>query len=268
MLKFTRTKNQIVLGAGRLYFARQAADGSLGGEIELGDTPGFGITIDSQGVEVWDSDEAEQQKLAEPTARVDRSASITTQNVSMENLAIFLRGDASELSQSSDTVLAEPIAGVQPGRWYQLGQDDDNPTGVRSVSAVVVSDGDVTTYDAVDADGVGDYVVDAARGRIYIMPGGAIAADDDIEVDYEVAATTRDHLLTSTTGPVRGALRYIADDTEGPNRDLYAPLTEIRANGEMALKSRQQNTQIQLQAVFLKGADRAALYLDGQAVAA
>jgi hypothetical protein len=254
--------SKYILGAGKLYFDPENSNGDLTGEIYLGDTPGFEMPVSSDIIDTWSSDGkvAEREDLA--VTRIVRNATLRCKNISMYNLSLFVIGDHSTLAEAGGAVTDEAVNGVQQGRYYQLGVTSSNPTGVRTISAVTVTGAGGTPSYAVDTD----YTVDLALGRIYIVPGGSIADDANILVDYTKTAENRDHVAASDLGAKYGALRYIADNTRGPNRDLYVPRLLLRPDGSLAFKSRENYMEMQFQAEFLKRDSLAQAYIDGRAV--
>ena len=95
-----------------------------------------------------------------------------------------------------------------------------------------------------------DYRLDAAHGRLYIAPGGAVADGTDLAVDYTAAAPARARVLaTGAPAPTRAAIRYIEDAPGGEGRHLYAPLCVIAGSGDLTLMSgRDAEQQLQLTA--------------------
>lgn len=231
----------IVLGAGHIYFDIEDANGNLTGERYIGDTPGFSLNVESENLQTYSSDGPIAELLSDVATQVSRTTNITCRNISTSNLAMFLIGDESEVSQNSDPVVDEAINGVQQGRWYQLGQTTSDPTGARDVSNVVVEDdsGTPTTF-VLDTD----YNLDLDLGRVYIIPGGGIADDTNLVIDYDKAAVTFDQISTNNLGAKVGALRFIAANTDGANRDLYVPKITMRPSGEFAMKSRSEVQQM------------------------
>lgn len=256
--------DEIILGSGYVFFDPEDSTGALTGERYFGQTPGFSVNIQTPNrVQVYSSDSPLEELLVDIASRVDRNATLQVRNIELANLALFVIGSSASQSTSAGSVTAEAVNGVKQGRWYQLGASDTHPAGVRKITTVVVKDAVPTTY-TVDTD----YKVDLDLGRIYIVEGGTIADDTDLAVDYATTAVTWDEIKTNNLGAQYGALRYIADNTEGPNRDLYAPRVLLAPNGEFALKSRSDVQQMEFQASFLQrtvgSTKRAALYIDGR----
>ena len=252
-----------VLGAGKLYFDAFDANGNVTGERYLGDTPGFEVTIETENLEKWGSDSAIAEKLKDVTTQVTRNTTIQCDNISDDNLELFVIGDLQTVSSSAASVEDESLGTVLASRYYQLGVSASVPTGVRDIENVVVHDGST----AATAYTLGtDYTVDLTLGRIHVLPDGALAGNAAF-VDYDTTAGSRTQVLSSDTAPQSGALRFIADNTEGDNRDLYAPNVQLRPNGAMAFKSRDTWQQMQFVAELLVSGQKSAVYIDGRQVA-
>lgn len=252
-----------VMGAGRLYFAPEdPVTGLALDERYLGDTPGFEVQIESTTVPKFSSDGPTEELVDQANTRTVRNSQIQVENIDDDNLGLFFQADQSTVTGAGGAVTDEAINGVKQDRYYQLGQSNANPTGERDVSAVTVTDdsGSPVTFTVTD-----DYTVDAALGRIYIVPGGAITDGTNLRVDYTQASTARSRLASNDNGPVRGALRFIADNTRGTNRDLYAPRAQLTPNGPLPFKSRDTWQQLQLATAFLKKDPLEQVYIDGRA---
>lgn len=83
---------------------------------------------------------------------------------------------------------------------------------------------------------VGNYTVDLARGRIYILETSPDVADgDDLEVQYDLGTSTRTTIIDDNTG-AEGCLRFIANNAKGTDKDYFWPRVKITPNGEYPLK--------------------------------
>lgn len=255
------TAQNIVLGAGYLFFDIEDENGNLTGERYLGDTPGFSLNVTSENLQVMSSDGPVAEPLADIATQITRSAQITARNIDGANLAAFIIGDVGEATQSSGTVADEKIT-VQPGRWYQLGATASNPIGARNVSAVTVKKGTSPTF--VKGD---DYDLDEALGRIYIIPSGDIEADDELTIGYTKSALTFEQVVSNNLGAKTGALRYIADNTEGINRDMYIPKATLRPSGELPTKSRTEPQQMVFEVGIGTREGLPQLYINGRPAA-
>ena len=181
-----------------------------------------------------------------------------------DNLDLFLIGDKSTLSTTSGPVTADPINGgngVLQGHWYQLGVDASQPAGVRNISALAIKDSVPTTY-TLDTD----YKEDLVNGRIYIIPGGGIADDTVITADYTEATTSWEQVSSNNLGAKTGALRYVAANTAGENRDVFLPSVVMKPSGSLSFKSRDTVQQMDFEIGIKKPSDaREAVYVNGRA---
>ena len=83
----------IVLGAGRIYFELENANGVLaGGERYIAETPGFSITVTPEVLEDWSSDGRIAEKLLDITTQVNRGGTLTVKDVDISNIALFVAG--------------------------------------------------------------------------------------------------------------------------------------------------------------------------------
>jgi len=251
------TSRNIVLGSGRVYFD----DGT--GELYLAETPGFSLQITEEAFEVLSDDGPVAEPLLNKTTKVSRNFTLSTKNIIDAALAMFVIGDVAAKTTTSAPVTAKPInggVGVKQGKWYQLGVDANNPAGIRKVTAVAIKAG-ATTH-VLNTD----YVLDTDLARIYIVPGGGIADNTVITSDYSTSAVSWSEITSNDLGAKTGALRYIADNTAGENRDLFIPSCVMGPNGEAAFKSRKEVQTLGFVVKVQKPDDgRASLYINGRA---
>lgn len=256
------TKRNVVLGAGYVYFDPEDANGNLTGELYLGDGPGFSFSMSPEKTEIDSSDTPTAETLVSITNKLTRSAQIGVRNISEQNLAFFIGGDTAAVSQSAVAVTDEVIGAVQQGRYYQLGASTSNPTGVRGVTSVTVEPSGGGTALVLNTD----YRLDADNGRIYIIEGGGIANDDEIQVDYTPVANSRTR-VASGSSPKKGALRFISDNTAGTNREVYFPRVELAPSGDAAMKDRANPVELSFDIAVLTRTGYEQVYIDGMAVA-
>lgn len=255
----THAVNEYTIPRGRVYFnpINPATDAYLG-EIYLGNCPSFGISIETEKAEHYSSETGLREKDASVVLEVKRSGSLTCDNMSADNVALFLSGTSAAITQASGSVVDEVI-NVVPGRYYQLGQTSGNPVGVRDVSAVVVSSNDgLTTYVAGT-----DYNLDADRGRLQILSTGTIVAGN-IKVDYTKAAASWTGIRSGASGELLGALRVVSDNATGIKRDFFMPRVSMVPSGDLPVIAEGTDfSQMQFDADVLKPANAEAIYVDG-----
>lgn len=256
-----------VLGKGKIYFDRFAAQTlvlatTVGeGERYLGNTPEFSTTSSAENLDHFGSEGGLKVKDDSVQLSLNRSGKLTCDNVSADNQALFIQGSAGALVQTSAIGEIDLIT-ASKGRFYQLGVDVTNPTGARKVSNVVIKTGAgfVTTVVALN-----NYEVDLELGRIYIESTSVDIPDlTEIQVTYDVAAATREQIVSSTN-TIYGALRFVADNPKGTNRDYYFPYVKLSPDGDYALKGDTWQTMAFTFEVLVKAAGIATLYIDGRA---
>ena len=246
--------NDIVVGAGRIYFKPKGHDG----ERYLGDTPGFTLSISSNKVDVYSSDTPVSEKIESVVQNIERTATITCQNFSLDNLAMFLLGDVTSMTQTA-TAVTDEEATVKKGEWYQLG----GGVGVRDVSAVSLEGAKVKadTYVALVADT--DYTLDAKNGRVFMLTD-VVKFGNPIKFTYTPAAATYAQVQTSDSRIVEGSLRFRADNSAGRNTDLHAPNVVVQPEGQIEMKSRDNPVNITFNVEFIKEASEEAIYFTNQ----
>ena len=156
---------------GRVYFDPVDANDAPTGEESFGNCPSFSVAIETEKLEHFSSETGLREKDDSRVVEVNRTATVTCDNVSFLNLARYLSGQVEEVEQASGTVTAASMT-VVPGRYYQLGHTGGNPAGDRNISALTVTNvGATVTY--VENT---DYAVDLVKGRLQILDTGTIVA--------------------------------------------------------------------------------------------
>lgn len=262
-----RTKNYTI-GAGKLFFNREDPSGVPLGEYYIGNTTALSGTTDETREEHYSSDEAERAKDASVVTQSNNSIGFTTDDIQPENLAMLFKGSAETLTVAASADEEETIT-VNRGRWYQLGTSPANPTGLRALTITAVTDDTPTAIPAASGPGGTNinYELDETLGRIFIFEDAPDIADgDDIILTYDVVASSRT-IIISKGETIRGALRYIADNTTGENRDDFWPLVEISPDGDYQFKG-DSWSEMQFSGEVLKKDGFYKHYTDGRPVVA
>lgn len=251
------------LGRGQVFFD-PFVPGTLNrtGERYLGNTPEFNINIASELLDHFNSDEGVRTKDDSVTLEITRSGSLIVDDISADNLALFLLGNRSTHSQASGSGVTSTFTDVYRDRWYQLGQTASNPGGDRNVSAVTV------TAPAGLVLGT-DFTVDLVLGRIYLTPTAASIVDGttDLTVTYTRPAESRSLITTSSLVSAEGALRFIARNPKGLQNDFYMPYVKLTPNGDFALKGDEwQQIPLNVEILLLNSTTQA-LYVNGRVAA-
>lgn len=247
------------LGRGELHFSLFASGSHTpAGWRYLGNSPSFSLTIDQEKLDHFNSDRGVRVKDKSVILQVDYSGSLTLDDINVQNLALFFFGSQSALAQTSATSQSQSFTSVVQGYGYQLGIGSSNPTGVRSISNVVV------TVSASTKTLGTDYTIDAARGIIYVVEGGGIADGATMAVTYDRAAVNRKQVISGTT-QLEGALKFISYNPDGEQNDYYFPYVRLGPNGDFELKSDEWQ-QLPLTVEILRDTaySKEAIYIDGQ----
>jgi hypothetical protein len=200
--------NDVLLGSGRLYIDRFVSGAASGNERFVGNCTAFEIKPSTQRIEKRSSVDSARAVLRSDVTAADLDISITLDEFNAENLALALFGEAGLYTQTGASVTDEAHANVQQGSYVRL--------AYRGISSVVVtSDPAGTTYDVTD-----DYTVDAVEGRIYIVPGGAIADDAEILVDYAYETQSKTAVRGVVASSIKALLRYVSDNPDSPEHSL------------------------------------------------
>jgi hypothetical protein len=230
------------LGRGKLYFDRytpaQIAAGLVAatqgdGERFFGNVPEFSFNTTEETLDHFASTGGVRQKDDSVSLQIDRNGSFNTDHIHAENHALWFLSDA-----VASVVQASATAATWDGKskkdaFIQVGSSPSVPTGVRDISSVVITHG---VGFATTLTPSGNYEVDEANGRIYFLPGCSLADGTAVRVTYNAAAGTRNQVVSKGTA-VYGALRFIADNPKGPNKDFYIPLCKVTPEGDYSLIS-------------------------------
>ena len=260
------------LGRGEIYFARFTNETTklAGGERYIGNTPEFSLTISQEVLDHFSSDRGIREKDESIALQVNRTGTLTTDNINPENVALFFFGAKSDVVEAGGQV-TEELAAVQQELYYQLGVSEARPAGARGITDPSSSNSAGTfTVAESDSNSLGgtpfvegtDYEMDYDLGRLYIKAGGGIANNTNLIVTYNVRAATFERTISGSQ-PVEGAMRFIAYNPTGDDIDYYFPWVKISPNGDYALKSDEWQT-IPFNIEVLKRTDREAIYADGR----
>lgn len=192
--------------------------------------------------------------------------------------------DAATRADSTAYSVGDFIVPATPNNRYYLVTVGGNSGGsppTFPTDGSTVSDGDLTLRDMGPILRVvtTDYTVDAVSGRIYVVPGGGLATaighaaalaspvDLELYVGYTPASESRQRVTSGTAGSVSGALRYIADNANGSNRDLYIASCSAAPSGELAFITDADIQQFTLAiGVNTRDSNTAQIIIDGRNV--
>ena len=115
-----------------------------------------------------------------------------------------------------------------------------------------------------------DFTVSEATGRVYVLPTARVSATIPMPwvFGYTKAAASRDQISTAGLPSVYGAMRFIAANAKGANRDLYGCNVMLAPTGDWILSADDPKyVELEFEISFSVGANgEPALIIDGQAV--
>lgn len=218
---------RIVVGSGKAYI-------TLPGENEryVGDSTAFSISSESNVFTVQSGDGAIGRPLVSKISDISVTASLALHSVDENNLALWLAGEVGEVAAASGTVTDESAI-AKPGQWIVLGADKDQLNAVEAAGFQVqrASNNDVIAE-------TGNWTLDAANGRLYIISGGALSDGEKLKIKYTVAAPKRAQVKAGNLIQREVAVRYIEDDND-EGFDYFLPRVIVRPEGAAELKSRE-----------------------------
>lgn len=214
--------DNITLGRGRLYFAPFIAGTTTpqDSELYLGNTPGCSLTGEVEKLDHYTADTKIRSKNRSIVIEANYSGTLSTDNISVGNLARFFMGESSTVTVTAASAKTITTAGTLPvDSVIQLGRTAANPAGDRNVTNVAITGKVLGT----------DYAVDLALGQVQVLVAGLFAGT------YDVSASTRDRVV-SAGEQAKGLLHFVADNPEGTNRDIILPSVTLAPNGDFAIK--------------------------------
>jgi hypothetical protein len=239
----TPSAENLLLGAGQLFFQRFDADGvALGGMLPLGNVETLELTT---------TDDKLVKKSSMSRARpvyksVTRSRDIILRAVADEfnadNLALMLMGSVSYETAAAtpvtDSVLyadvpAATLGAALGGSYFHVG-------GL-NIGTVTMKVG-ATALDTDDFE-----VVNAQMGLIYIKPTAPTTTNgtDDLTVTFTpqaITGTASPMVVGGTETEIQGSVLYISDNTSGENFILRVWNVSVSPDGALGLISEEFGT--------------------------
>lgn len=250
--KSCRSSNDnLVVGRGRVFLDLRI-NGIFQGERYIGNTPDFTLSSSVDKLEHYSSDRGFRVKDKSINIENSRSGSLTTDNISFENVALMFGGiDVTRLVSAQTGVKEVVNAGnpVRRARQYQLGVDSDNPQGLGAIDpasftigyadanvSISTGSGDISTIPGVTVLPPENYSLDTDSGALWIEDDApAIVGEVQLVVGYNRLASSQ-QVVVSGDDVVEGALRFVSDNPTGDQKNYYMPLVSITPDGDYALK--------------------------------
>lgn len=132
------------LGRGKVYFSRFVPNTQMPeGFLYIGNTPEFNLTIESEDLPHYSSDEGIREKDDGVTLEVTRTGTMITDNINPQNVALFFFGEHATVTTTAIGAQTAVISNVVKERSYMVGATPDNPFGFRGLDPATfeVSDG-------------------------------------------------------------------------------------------------------------------------------
>lgn len=226
-----------VLGRGKVFFDRFAANTKVatGNERYFGNTTELNFSLSSDKLDHFSSESGVRVKDDSVTLQTDSTGNFICDHISAANLALWFLGDAETLVVAGAVAVVDAgIASLVVGTVHQIGRSTASPSGARKISTVVVKldpAGANTTVAAAN-----NFTLDTDLGRLTWMDAPADVDDGDvIGITYTQVAHSRDRIISKSES-IQGAMRFVADNPKGPNKDYFIPYCEIAPDGDLALK--------------------------------
>jgi len=253
--------NNYTLGRGKVHFARfKTGTQTPDGFFYIGNTPEFSLTIESETLDHFSSDEGIREKDDSVPLEVNRTGSMTTDNIDPKNVALFFFGSDSTVTAVAAPGEVDALTDVSLDHSYKLGSTTAAPAGAFGITAASVSA--ATNPGAVALVEGTDFEVDYDNGIItFLSTAVNMVEGDDIDVTYSIAASTRERVISGSE-PVEGAMMYVTKNPKGSDSVFYLPYVKITPNGDYALKGDEWQ-QIPLALEILKPTVGEAIYRDG-----
>jgi len=218
------------LGRGKVSFSRfKPGTQTPIGFKYIGNTPEFSLTIESENLDHFSSDEGIREKDDSVPLEVTRTGALTTDSIRPDNIAYFFFGTKDIVTQLAVPAADETFTDVEVGTQLKLGVTDANPAGYFGVTVVTVKVGATAMVLGTD------FTVNSKLGTVTILEDGAIENGDDVIINFSVLASTRDRVQSGST-PVEGAMLYEALNPKGKNFHYYLPYVKVTPNGDYNLK--------------------------------
>ncbi len=250
------------LGRGKLFFAMFAPGTQTpGGQRYFGNTPEFSTTSESEELEHFDSDNGVNVKDDSVTLSNTRSGSFVTDNINMDNVAMFYLGEKSTFTQTTATAQVQTIE-VSKGRYYNIGRTELNPAGDRHLANVSFKIGATTVAIPNNLE------VDLVTGRFYVEADAPDIPDaSDLIVTFDRLAYTQSRAVSGSQEIV-GELYFECTNPKGILVDYYWPYVKISPNGDFNLKSGDDWQTLPFNIEFLQKSGYETVYITDRGVTA
>ena len=222
----TKTENY-VFGRGVVRLARVDASGVPMGYRDIGNTPAFTTTVANTVFKHNSSRGGLSVQDFTAITATDFSAAIDCEDVSDDNLADFVGGDASSRTQVATPVTNESLMYLAGSRYYQLGYSNANPAGIQGVTSVTLKIKEfenAATRTSTTAYNVGD-IYKSSTNVFVVTVAGTSASSAPTFITTGVGASTTDGGATVEYLGATGAFSSTTDYSLSADRGDVAIIT-------------------------------------------
>lgn len=255
----------LTIPRGKILFAPYLPGTQIPGAFkDIGNCPEFTLSRETSKLSHYSSQSGVKVLDEELTTDSNLTGALTTDDMRATNLGLWMMAKVKIVTAPAATAVEETVT-VSPGDIVQLGRSTLNPSGARKVTVASVEPALAGTPFVAGTD----YIVDADRGLVEILPTGTIAADASITITYSSAAVTAERIEMGDT-EAEGELKFIALNPRGPKRDITIPRARISPNGDLSMLTDPESPAWQTLALTisaLRKDDLALAYADGLPVA-
>lgn len=255
----SRLETILVLGRGELYFEPFTPGTKTGeGERYFGNTTTFQIARTLERQQRFTSYGGQKVEIEPLIVSESNSAQFITDNISIENIGLWYGKIFEKSDLPPRNVISENIV-LRTDRYFQLGKTIQ-PFGVRNVESVKLYIG----TDLVPA--AGNYEVNKVSGRVYIFADSPVFQVPSLtRCEFEWRRTTVEQARSGATD-IFGALRFVATNVVGPQRNYYFPYVRLSPRGQVDLKGEEwQQVPFDVTAMRLNPTAEQ-VYIDGSAI--
>lgn len=202
----TPSSDNLMLGAGVIFFDREDASGNKTGERHLGNCTSFSLTTEVEKVEKFSAMNKAKRLYKSVVKSIKATGKITLDEYDPANMALALLGSEGTVTQSSGAISTTPEAIVaKPGYAAKL--------NYFAVSDLVIKSSDGTTTYTENTD----YIIQNAKAGVIFFPAGTtIVSGTTVKATYSYAAATIPKIIGANVGKIEGYLRFVGDPTSGP----------------------------------------------------
>ena len=254
--------NNYVLGAGKVYFNQFKDEDPLKamGLRYLGSTSEFNLTSETETLQHQNSEGGMRHVDMEVPLSTTMTGSLTTDNISAENMALYFSGDYSKELATAATAITQTVK-LRRGSAVLIGSTAAKPQGEAAVTNVKVA---LTATPATTL----------VAGKDYDLVGNMIVCDDgtnstaltatDVEytITYDRSQSTRD-VVVAKGNSIVGLLLFKANNGTGKNYDYLIPKCRLVANGDYAIKGGDDWQQMSMSVSVMKDGNKPMMYING-----